>query len=396
MPATQRSRRLLQAALGLAAGLCGLLLAACGGGGAGETPGAAASSYTSGTITGFGSVIVNGVRFDDSSASISDDSGSASTASALKLGMRVEIDGGLVQAGSARAHSVRFGSAVLGPVQAVDAAAGTLTVLGQAVTITDTTVFDEALSGGLAAVSVGHVLDVHGLRDSSSGGIVATRIAPVDVAVGYKLRAPITALDTTAKTLAIGGASVSYAGLSGVPASLSVGQVVLVWLAEVPVAGVWQATRLAAGPRKPVDSTTVLVRGAIGSFVSATSFTLDGLSVDASAASFPDGTAGLAAGVQVEVRGSMSNGVLVASQVSIESRHRGDDSRRFELHGAITSLDATAKTFVLRGVTVDYSGSVTWVDGSESTLAVGAKVAVRGTVGSTRSRIVASRIQFNP
>ncbi|MDH5540523.1 MAG: hypothetical protein OEY03_14070, partial [Rhizobacter sp.] len=55
-----------------------LVLVACGGGGSSAPPaGASASSFTAGPITGFGSVIVNGVRFDDSSASISDDDGNS-------------------------------------------------------------------------------------------------------------------------------------------------------------------------------------------------------------------------------------------------------------------------------------------------------------------------------
>lgn len=52
-----------------------LLLAACGGGGGGEPPRAQASSFTSGAITGFGSVIVNGVRFDDAAAELVDEDG---------------------------------------------------------------------------------------------------------------------------------------------------------------------------------------------------------------------------------------------------------------------------------------------------------------------------------
>ena len=55
------------------------LLAGCGGGGdAGTAPfgtgtAAATSSYAAGAISGFGSVIVNGVRFDNSKAKVSDD-----------------------------------------------------------------------------------------------------------------------------------------------------------------------------------------------------------------------------------------------------------------------------------------------------------------------------------
>ncbi len=55
----------------LMAGLCAAstaLLVACGGGGSDGTSSAAPAAQYEGTVTGFGSVIVNGVRFDDSQA----------------------------------------------------------------------------------------------------------------------------------------------------------------------------------------------------------------------------------------------------------------------------------------------------------------------------------------
>src|SRR5690242_2169900 len=74
------------------------LLAGCGGGGgdAGMGGAAASRSFASGPITGFGSVIVNGVRFDNSTAATTDDDGNAVPATALKLGMQVEVTGGRV------------------------------------------------------------------------------------------------------------------------------------------------------------------------------------------------------------------------------------------------------------------------------------------------------------
>src|SRR4051812_46921799 len=79
------------------------LLAGCGGGGGdaatsplGGSSSSSGTSFAAGTIAGFGSVIVNGVRFDDSKAKVSDDDGGAAASSALRLGMQVEIQGGAV------------------------------------------------------------------------------------------------------------------------------------------------------------------------------------------------------------------------------------------------------------------------------------------------------------
>ena len=390
---------------GLAAVLSGLLLVtACGGGGSGtagtsdtNTGTATTAAFTQGTITGFGSVIVNGVRFDDSSATVTDDSGTKQALSALRLGMRVEVDSGAVDSSTAtaRAHAVRFGAEVTGPVEAVDTTAGTLTVLGQGVDVTTSTVFDDTLSGGLAGVANGAVVEVHGVPDTGTGRIVATRIEAKTGATLYKLRGVVSALDSTAKTLRIGGASISYAAVATVPANLADGVTLRVTLATTAVAGVWQAQAL--GAKAATTTTTAAsahVRGAITAYTSATSFSVDGIAVDASAATFPDGSTGLALGVQVEVRGTLSNGVLTATKVSLESRHQGDDDRKYRLHGAITAVDTTAKTFVLRGITVSYAGTVTYTGGTEAGLVVGAQLEVRGTVGATRSELAAVRIKF--
>lgn len=379
-----------------------LLIAACGGGGSDDssstsstdTATASATAYTQGTVTGFGSVIVNGVRFDDSGISAIDDDGRKV---ALGLGMRVEIDSGRVDdsTGTARAHAMRSNGLVTGPVQGTpDATAGTLTVLGQPVDVTTTTVFDDSLAAGLSAVADGAVVEVHGLRDSATGRIVATRIEAKTGATVYKLRGTVSALDTSAKTLRIGDAAISYAAVTTVPATLADGVSLRVLLATAPVAGVWQAQSLGGKAATPATAARAHVRGVITAFTSATAFSVDGIPVDAAAASFPDGSTGLALGVQVEVKGTLSNGTIVATEVELESRHHDADDRKYRLHGSISALDTTAKTFVLRGVTVSYAGTVTYTGGTEAGLVNGAKVEVRGTVGTSRNSLAATAIKF--
>jgi len=381
------------------------LVVGCGGGGSEATSGTTGIvtpsdttvvAYTQGTITGFGSVIVNGVRFDDSAASVTDDDGSKQALSVLRLGMRVEVDSGTVDklSATAKAVALRFGGLVTGPVSAVDTTANTLTVLGQVVDVTSTTVFDDTLAAGLSAVTTGAVVEVHGLRDAATGHIVATRVEPESTATAYKLRGTVASLNTTAKTFSIGGAAISYAGVATVPTTLADGVSLRVTLATAAVSGVWQATSLGIKAARTDTLAQAHLRGAITAFTSTTAFTVDGIVVDATNATFPDGTTGLALGAQVEVEGTLSNGVLVATKVGLESRHTGDDSRRYELHGAITAIDTTAKTFVLRGVTVNYAGTVSYVGGTEAGLVVGAKVEVKGAVGSTRTQVVAATIKF--
>lgn len=380
--------------LGAAAIVLGLVACGGGGGGDGTTAGAASSastttaaSFTQGTLTGFGSIIVNGVRFDDSSASVTDDSGATMTASALGLGMQVEVDGDRVANGAAKAHAVRFGSIVLGPVASIDASAQTFVVLGQTVDVSTDTVFDSSLAGGIASLATNALVAVHGLPDTATGHLIATRIDSASGATAYKLRGKVASLDTGAKTFAIGGAVIDYAAIAAadVPATLADGVTLRVVLATTPNAlGQWVATRLGAGGAgKPADKAEALLRGTITAFTSATAFSVNGITVDASGASFPDGTSGLALGVAVEVAGSVSNGVLAATLVRLESAHAHDDGHRPALHGSITAIDTVAQTFVVHGVTVSYAGTVAYVNGTAADLALGKVVSVTGTIGAT-------------
>ena len=87
-------------------------------------------------------------------------------------------------------------------------------VLGQTVQTTATTVFDDSLAGGLAALTAGTVVEVHALFDAASGRYIATRIEDEDNTSFYKLRGVIANLDTTAKTFTIGSEVINYAGLT--------------------------------------------------------------------------------------------------------------------------------------------------------------------------------------
>lgn len=396
LPAALSRRTLLAAA---AASSASALLAACGGGGSDEpeAPTATASSFTDGVIAGFGSVIVGGVRFDDSKAAVTTEEGAALAAGALRLGMTVEVDGGRIDraAASALALRIRLNSELLGPVGAVDAAAGTLVVLGQTVLVTTSTVFDDTLSGGLAALTAGRVVEVYGIPDPANARIVATRIEAEDAAPAYKLSGRIASLDTTARTFAINGQVVNYAGVPAaqVPPGLANGQAVRVRLQTALVAGQWVATALRAGRRWPESMGEAKLEGVITAFASTSSFSVNGLPVNASAATFPDGTTGLALGARVEVSGSIVAGVMQATTVEIEER-RFPGPRVWDLRGEVGQLDTAAETFALRGITVWYGGTVEFRDGTVANLANGVRVRVRGPLAADRTRLEATRIDF--
>jgi hypothetical protein len=392
-----------QAGAVLSAGLLALV-AACGGGGsgtpmAGNPPAASSASYSQGAITGFGSVIVNGVRWDDSTATVTDDDGTVQPGSALKLGMVVEINGGAVDhsMGTGHALSIAYGSEMQGPISAIDTAAATLTVLGQTIAVTSSTVFDESIAGGLDGLSVGQVVEVYGLFDAAGNRVVATRLEVKASATEYRLRGTVASLDPVAKTFMLGATLVDYGSATLVPASLANGLQVKVRLQTAQnAAGAWVANTVRTVVRGLADHSEAEVEGVVTAWTSASDFELNGLKVDATNATFPQGSDGVVLGAQVEVKGAVVNGVLVATQVNVEDEHHGagHPGREFELHGTIGGLDTTAKTFALRGVTVSYAGSVTFTNGSEAQLANGARIEVKGSLSSDLTRIDATRISF--
>jgi Domain of unknown function (DUF5666) len=392
-----RRRALAAPAAALMAGVLGpALLSACGGGGGDSAAagGGNAQSYTSGPINGLGSIIVGGVRFDDSSARVEDDDDGAShDRGVLELGMVVEVSSSSIDDSSGRAVAglIRFGSELKGPVASIDSAAQTIRVLDQTVEVRAETVFDAALVGGFAALAVNQILEIHALFDSTSGHYLATRIELEDNANEYRLRGLVSQLDSTAKTFHIGDAVIDYAtaDVRDAPA-LANGQRVRVRLQTAQVGGKWVATRVRRGVRNIDGVPDARIRGFVNAFTSATQFQVNGIAIDASGARV-EGT--VREGALVEVRGNVANGTLIASRVKVIDR-LGDEIKRFELHGTVSALDTTAQTFMLREVKVNYSRVAEWKDGSAATLADGKAVEVKGLWAEDRSVMFAAVIEF--
>jgi len=384
--------------------LFGALLNACGGGGGSATVDAGGvktggtGAYAAGPISGFGSVIVGGVEFDDSRATVLDDDGAAvgRTGSELRLGMTVDIDGGTLIEGTTTnpnatsvASTIRITSEIVGRVSAVDAAAGTLTVLGQTVKVNAATVLDASTGGSLAAL-LNRVVEVYALPGATSGSLVATRVE-FSTAASFKLRGLVSAVDSATQTLRIGAATLAYGGASGVPTALMLNSVVRVRVLATPSAGgVWTITRFGTAVLTPSDGRDARLEGVATNYAAASaSFSVNGVAVDARGVTAP---AGLATGVRVEVRGRMSGSTLVATEVKVKTEQQSEGSE-FEVKGDIESANAAAQIFVVRGVTIDWS-TARFSGGSSALLTVGRRVEVHGVLAADRSRVKATEIDF--
>jgi len=387
-----------------------IVLAACGGGGGGGSDDdggdAAPQSFSTGKISGFGSIIVNGVRFDDSQATVLDDDGEARGRDDLGLGMVVEVEGGAVQNQAGSASRIVMRSEIKGPVEAVDAAAGALTVLGQHVLVGSQTAF-EGLAGGLAALQVGDTVEVYAFFDAKAGVYTATRIEAESGADRYKLRGAVSGLDTTARTFRIGDALIDYSQVeAGRLPALADGALVRVKLQTARVGGAWVATKIDGGVREVAERAETEAEGYVSDFASLASFRVNGLEVDASGASveFEHGTAAdVANGVRVEAEGEVSGGVLIARKLEIKDRdsrdgHDDEDEHEggneFELHGQLATGLSSDQRFVLRGVTVQVGPGTEFEDGSAAGLVAGANVEVEGRLVANGTLIEATKVGF--
>jgi hypothetical protein len=375
-----------------------LMLAACGGvetGGTGPTGGA----YVEGPITGFGSIIVGGVRFDDSSARVEDADGSGRSRDDLRLGMRVEVESGTITSDgnggrTATATRVRFASDLIGPVTLADEQGLVIAVLGQTVRVTQATVIDGA-PGGARLLVVGDIVEVNGFIDSGAliDRYVATRIERRSATpAAFRVRGLVRDLVAAPPTLRIGTQTFDLA-TTGVPAGLANGQLVRMTVATLQVAGRWPVTAITAETRRLDDRDEAEVEGLITSLTSTARFAVNGINVDASAARFEDGTSGVVLGARVKVRGRSAGGELIASTVDVRS---DDDAFNdgVDLREVITDLNTTAQTFQVRGVTVFYGAAPRYDNGTETDLANGRRVRVRGFLSPDRTRAIATRIEF--
>lgn len=367
-------------------------VAGCGGSvGVGGT-----GSYGSAPIEGFGSVYVGGVKYDDSNADVVDEDGAASSRSALRLGMTVEVEagpvGGTEAAPTAVANRIRTVSEIVGPASAIDPVAGTLVVFDQTVVIDAYTVIDPVFVGGLAGMADGSAVEVFGAFDAAASRFLATRIAPREGTLNaYKVRGPVSALDTAARTFRVGTALFSYDGTLPL---LAEGAYLRVQAQTQPLAGRWPVRTIDAGVRSLPDLDRVKLRGSITRYASDADFDLNGQRVDARTANFIGRPGDLALGKTVVVDGATAGGVMIASKVRLDER--GGSQGSITLQGAIESLDTVALTFVLRGSVVEYGrNGIQFDGGSASDLANGRTVTVIGTPSSGGTRVAARRISFN-
>ncbi|OYY64487.1 MAG: hypothetical protein B7Y51_04390 [Burkholderiales bacterium 28-67-8] len=358
-----------------------LTVVGCGGGGGSSGTVAPTSSVYSGPITGFGSVIVNGVRFDTVGANTVDDDGNPVRLDELRLGMMVTVGGDADDAtsrGTATQLSLTHGTT--GAITSIDTVAGTLVLLGQTVTTNASTIYEGVATFG--DLIVGDPIEVYGVLQSDNT-LLATLIEKKSALSGVRLVGYMSALDTITQTFVVGGLTVNYAAVSPAPSGLDNGKRVKIRATTGPdlVTGVLTAASVkvnegAANGENVAANSYLKLKGIAETAPVNGLLKVSGTPVDVSAATFVGGSS-ITAGQVIKVKGIWDGSVLKATKVQVGA----DDNDRNELYGAVSSLTTVGSTttVVVHDVTVDVSNAV-FTHGSLGQLAVGSYVEIKGHV----------------
>jgi len=278
-----------------------------------------------GTITGFGSVYVDGVRYDTSGAEVTMD-GTSATEAQLRVGQYVEVKGH-AQGEQYHADVIRYHNVLEGPITSIDTAASSFVAMGQTILVSsDTSLGDDIQPASIEGLALGDVVEVSGVVPLS-GPIDATRVDIKPDGGPYEVTGYVADLDSVVHLFLINDLVVDYSAAnmedfpSGAPSD---GDLVLVKGSTFAPDGDFVATEVELRSDdylKPSPGDVVEVEGEISDFVSATDFYVAGMHVTTTATTiYEHGTvANLGNDVEVRVKGVVdAANVLVAHKIAFE------------------------------------------------------------------------------
>jgi cytochrome c-type biogenesis protein CcmE len=328
-----------------------------------------------------GSVIVNGVHFDDTQAIIGADDSTNLPNTFLKDGMVVKVKGKRNDDGlNGTAEKIQVENEARGLIATI-IGTDTFAVHGQTVQVTGATVFAGVTN--LGALTTADKVEVHGLRDAA-GVVQATRVEKVGLGAVDEVRGVITSITGTAGfgTFTIGSLSLTFSPTTTIvpPTSAlgatSVGKLVQVHIGATNSATTVKFEDLAEAEFEPAEGQEFEVEGFVKTFTGASSsFTVNDQTVSLdSSVRFEGGLAGdLGLGVRVEAEGHLiTGGVLVARKVTFKES--------FKIK---TIATGTAPDLVAMGITVK-TNSKTLNTAGGSNVEIRGFLNLDGTVTATK------------
>lgn len=159
-----------------------------------------------GTISGFGSIIVNGLKLEYDAKTTVESDGRPAALTDLKVGQVIEGVAWRDARGDLRLQRLEIRHTVTGPISSIDHDTERLVVLGQTVRVN--LAGDDGQKSAFASLKVGDMVRVSGLR-MDSGLIVASRLDQTDDDGRVLVRGPVSM--ATAGQVKIGGLTIDVA-----------------------------------------------------------------------------------------------------------------------------------------------------------------------------------------
>ncbi len=286
---------------------------------------------SNGTITAFGSIVVNDVEFDTTNTEVviggrSKGIGNQAVLDYLDVGQTVIVEGTENDDGvSGTATHVRFTPNVKGPIAGIDRDTRTILVLGQTIIADDSTVFKNLQGASITIndLAFDNLIEVSGLM-SGGGAIRATHLKKIadsfDFFTEVEVKGIAQDLDSAAKTFKFNGLVVYYGlpGIGSLPdgtprtgqlvrAKGIVGIGVTLIATEIDLA---EEARIAGADR-------VVLEGFITNFISISDFMVGNVKVQTHEdTKFMGGPKeGILPGARIRVKGSLVDGILQAQQI---------------------------------------------------------------------------------
>ena len=295
------------------------ILATTAHGGGGTT----GTGLSYGDITSFGSIFVNGVEYDISTANITINGVGGQLPGALRLGMAVRVTGTVNVGGvTGTATLVEYLGDIEGSIDAapvITGNKGSFTIYGLVVKTDASTKYDNVIN--LAALHAGDMVEVSGLFNANDGSFSATRIEKLATFQKVDLRGFVS--NVTATTFTLGASLVvdySNATLRDPITGPTNGMFVEVKATTQPVGGILAATRVNSegSVLASADMQLGLVRG-VAAAVTANGFAMGNQPIVINSQTVFDGapSTALLPGVKAIAAGPVVAGIMTAESVTI-------------------------------------------------------------------------------
>ena len=386
-----------------------LFLFACGAGNSNLTVangGITGTGITLGRITNFGSIFVNGVRFDVDNATFLRDGKPSSGQSEFSVGEYIVINGTVDTTGTfGIATKVSFTDILEGAVTQASTDDSTIEILGQIVKTDQLTIFHNFMA--LGELATGNVVEVSGVKDAV-GVIIATsiKLKQVGFVAGIsenELKGTVRNLSTSRQTFDINNISIEYGsasleGFGGV--SIQNGQFVVAKSDSAIIGNILNASKVELEEefQSFTENAEVEIEGKVTRFVSVTRFDLNGLIVTTNAETeYKNGVAAdITLNTFLEVKGQVNRaGVLVAKEISFK-----DTESAIELEGNIESINLSGNEIIIFDQVVVVNASTLMIDGSDqlispltiNDLMIGDKIEIKG-IALESGEILATKLE---